>query len=117
MDESIESGTSVIDWTSSIVWRRIAGSSASGIPALTSSMSRTGLDLGDRVRDHRLEVARLHLLGQDLPPGRVDALADDHERAVEADHDLFGGRGKNGLCHAGSSSPLARASRSSLSSG
>ena len=28
----------MIDWTSSIVWRRIAGSSASGIPALTSSI-------------------------------------------------------------------------------
>ena len=38
MEESIESGTSVIDWTSCTVWARIAGSSASGMPALTSSI-------------------------------------------------------------------------------
>ena len=46
-----------------------------------------GLHLRDRVRDHGLEVAVLHLLGQLLAAGRVDALADDHERAVEPDHD------------------------------
>src|SRR5580765_8261090 len=34
----IESGTSVSDWTSWMVRARIAGSSARGIPALTSSM-------------------------------------------------------------------------------
>src|SRR6185503_6829839 len=38
MEESIERGTSVIDWTSSTVWARIPGSSASGMPALTSSI-------------------------------------------------------------------------------
>ena len=31
-----------------------------------------------------------HLLGEELAPGRVDPLADHHERPVEADHDLFG---------------------------
>ena len=36
--ESIESGRSVSDWTSWIAFARIAGSSASGMPALTSSM-------------------------------------------------------------------------------
>ena len=38
IDESIDSGRSVSDWTSRIVWARMAGSSASGMPALTSSM-------------------------------------------------------------------------------
>ena len=35
---SIDSGTSVSDCTSLIDWARIAGSSAIGMPALTSSM-------------------------------------------------------------------------------
>ena len=38
IDESIESGTSVIDCTICTARARIAGSSASGMPALTSSM-------------------------------------------------------------------------------
>ena len=38
IEESIDSGTSVIDCTSWIVLARIAGSSASGMPAFTSSM-------------------------------------------------------------------------------
>src|SRR5579862_11322 len=38
MEESMDSGTSVIDCTSWMVLARIAGSSASGMPALTSSM-------------------------------------------------------------------------------
>ncbi len=38
MEESIDSGTSVIDCTSCTVLARIAGSSASGMPAFTSSM-------------------------------------------------------------------------------
>ncbi len=38
IEESIDSGTSVIDCTSLMVWARIAGSSASGMPAFTSSM-------------------------------------------------------------------------------
>src|SRR5437763_1070479 len=38
MDESIDSGRSVIDCTSCTARARIAGSSASGMPALTSSM-------------------------------------------------------------------------------
>ena len=58
-------------------------------PGVDVEHLRTGLDLGDRVGDHRLEVAALHLLGQLLAAGRVDALADDHERPVEADHDLL----------------------------
>ena len=61
---------------------------------------RAGLDLRDRVGDDGLEIAVLHLLGKLLAAGRVDALADDHERAIEADHDLLRRRGKHGLCHA-----------------
>ena len=38
IEESIDRGTSVIDCTSFTTSARIAGSSASGIPALTSSM-------------------------------------------------------------------------------
>src|SRR5579862_4889657 len=38
MEESIDNGTSVIDCTSCTAWARIAGSSASGMPALTSSI-------------------------------------------------------------------------------
>ena len=44
---------------------------------------RAGLDLGDRVALDPAEVAGLHLLGQELATGRVDALADDDERPVE----------------------------------
>ena len=77
---------------------------------------RARLDLRDRVGDDGVEVAGLHLLGQHLAAGRVDALADDDERAVEPDHDLLRGRGEDGLGHAGSSSPLARTSRASRSS-
>jgi hypothetical protein len=51
-----------------------------------------GLDLGDRIGLDPAEVARLHLGGEQLAAGRVDAFADHHERSVEADHD-FGGRG------------------------
>jgi hypothetical protein len=47
-----------------------------------------GLDLGDRVALDPREVAGLHLLHEDPAAGRVDALADDHERLVVADHDL-----------------------------
>ena len=47
-----------------------------------------GLDLGEHVALDPAEVAGLHLLGQELAAGRVDPLADDHERAVEADDDL-----------------------------
>ena len=60
---------------------------------------RTGLDLRDRVRDDRLEVPRRHLLRELLAPGRVDPLADDHERTREADDDLPRGARENGVGH------------------
>ena len=53
-----------------------------------------GLDLGDRVALDAAEVAGLHLLGEQLAAGRVDALADDRERPVEADDDLAGRRAR-----------------------
>ena len=45
------------------------------------------------------EVARPHLLGEELAAGRVDPLADDHERPVVADDDLAGRRADDGLGH------------------
>ena len=60
---------------------------------------RAGLDLGQRVALDPAEVAGLHLLGEQLPAGRVDALADDHERPVEADDDLARGRADDGVGH------------------
>ena len=51
---------------------------------------RAGLHLRERVGDDPRIIARRHLGGEDLAAGRVDALTDDDERAVEADDDLFG---------------------------
>ena len=34
----MDSGTGTSDWTSRIAWARMAGSSASGMPAFTSSI-------------------------------------------------------------------------------
>ena len=58
-----------------------------------------GLDLGEDVALDPAEVAGLHLLGQELAPGRVDPLADDDERPVEADDDLAGGGADDGVGH------------------
>ncbi len=58
-----------------------------------------GLDLGDHVALDAAEVAGLHLLGQELATGRVDALADDDERAVEADHGFARVGADDGVCH------------------
>ncbi len=52
IEESIESGTSVSDCTSFTVSARIAGSSASGMPAFTSSMWAPGRHLRLRIGDH-----------------------------------------------------------------
>ena len=58
-----------------------------------------GRDLGEDVALDPAEVAGLHLLGQRLATGRVDALADDDERAIEAEHDLAGGGAQDRLGH------------------
>ena len=42
-------------------------------------------DLGQRVLDHRVEIAGLHFGGELLAARRVDALADHREGPVEAD--------------------------------
>ncbi len=55
-----------------------------------------------RVALDAAEVARLHLLGEELPAGRVDPLADDRERPVEADDDLARRRRDDRLGHDGS---------------
>ena len=58
-----------------------------------------GLDLREDVAFDAAEVARLHLFGQELAAGRVDPLADDHERSVEADDDLARVGAENGVGH------------------
>jgi hypothetical protein len=63
-----------------------------------------GRHLGQRVGLDRAVVARRHLGGQLLAAGRVDALADDAERAVEADGHLLLGRAEDGLRHGVSNS-------------
>ena len=113
IDESIDSGTSVIACTSLIARASSAGSSASGMPALTSSMWAPRRDLGEGVGLDAAEVTGLHLLGEQLAAGRVDALADHDERSVEADHDLPGRRADHGVGHDGILHAAAR-SRPSL---
>ena len=77
----------------------MAGSSASGMPGVDVEHVGAGLDLGQDVALDPAEVAVLHLLGQQLPAGRVDPLADDHERLVRADHDRPAGRPDDGPGH------------------
>ena len=79
----------------------MAGSSASGMPGVDVEHLGAGLDLGQDVALDAAEVAGLHLLGQGLAPGRVDALADDHERPVEADDDLARRGAEEGVGHVG----------------
>ena len=71
----------------------------------------TGGDLGDGIGLDPAEVAALQLLGEELAPRRVDPLADHHERPVEADHHLPGGRAEDGLGHAFSSAATASCSQ------
>ena len=59
-----------------------------------------GLDLRGVSSCDRREVAALELLGELLAPGRVDALADDAERLVDADRDGLGPRSA-GRCPSG----------------
>jgi hypothetical protein len=51
---------------------------------------RAGGDLGEGVGLDPAEVAVLHLLGEQLPSGRVDAFADDDEAVAAADDDFPG---------------------------
>ena len=66
--------------------RRLVGERDAGVDV---EHLRARLDLRDRVGDDGVEVAGRHLLGELLAAGRVDPLADDDERPVEADHDLL----------------------------
>jgi hypothetical protein len=59
--------------------------------APASTCARVGLDAA--------EITRGHFGGEELAPGRIDALADDHERAVEGD-DLARGGADDGVGHA-----------------
>ena len=89
IDESIDSGTSVIDctsWTGAREDRRFVGERYAGVDV---EHVRAGLDLRARIGFDAAEVAGRHFRGQNLAPGRIDALADDDEGPVEADHDLL----------------------------
>jgi hypothetical protein len=66
------------------------GSSASGMPALTSSQ---------RLGDDAAEIAGGHFRGEQFSARRIDALADHDETAVEADDDFLGSRGDSGFGH------------------
>ena len=68
--------------------RRLIGERNSGI-----DVEHVGarLDLGARIRLDAAEVAGRHFGGEDLAPRRIDALADDDERSIEADDDFLGG--------------------------
>jgi hypothetical protein len=60
---------------------------------------RTGGNLSQRISLDPTEVAVLHLFSQQLAAGRVDALADHHERPIEADRDLSRRRTKRCVRH------------------
>src|SRR3546814_17021468 len=60
---------------------------------------RAGCDLGQAVGLDAAEVAGGHLGGEFLAPRRVDALADDAERLIEADHQFLGMRADDGTGH------------------
>ena len=99
IDESIDSGTSVSAWTSLHrlrQQRRLVGERDAGVDV---EHVGAGLDLGDGVGLDAAEVAGLHLLGEQLAAGRVDPLADHHERAAEPDHHLPGRRAQDGVGH------------------
>ena len=92
--------------------RRLVGERNPGVDV---QHVRAGLHLRARVGFDAAEIARGHFGGEQLAPGRIDALADDHERAIEADDDLARGGTDDGVGHAGafdSSTPCARTSRS-----
>jgi len=58
-----------------------------------------GLDLGQRIGLDAAVVAGRHLGGQQLAARRIDALPDEHEGTLEADDDLLGRRGDDGVGH------------------
>src|SRR5262249_50759976 len=60
---------------------------------------RAGFDLGDGVGADAAVVAGRHLGREQLAPGRVDALADEDERPLEADDGLLGRGADDGIGH------------------
>ncbi len=78
--------------------RRLVGQRDAGVDV---EHLGAGLDLGQDIALDAAEVAGLHLLGKSLAAGRVDPLADDHERAVEADDDLARRGTEEGVGHVG----------------
>ena len=84
----MQRGTSVSDWTSSIVPGQDRGLVGEWDARVHVEHVRARLDLGDRVRHHGVEHTGGHLLRELGSPGRVDPLADDHEGSVAADDHL-----------------------------
>src|SRR5579863_1795492 len=60
---------------------------------------RPGFDLCAGIGLDTREVSRRHLGCEDLAARGIDALADDHERAVEADDDFARGGTDDGVGH------------------
>ena len=74
------------------------------------------LDLRDRVGDDAAVVTGRHLGGEQLAPRRIDALADHHEAALEADDDFLLVRGEKRVGH-GTMDPCERRLRRAASQG
>ena len=60
---------------------------------------RTSLDLGERIGLDAAVITARHFCREHLAPGRIDALADDDERSIEADTHFLGGRTEQRVCH------------------
>ena len=76
--------------------RRLVGQRDAGVDV---QHVRAGCHLRQRVGLDAAEVAGRHLGGEDLAPGRIDALADHDEGPVEADDDFAGGGTDDGVGH------------------
>ena len=70
IDESIDSGTSVIDCTSVTACARIAGLVGERDSRVDVEHVRAGFHLRERVRGHASEIAGRHLGGENLAAGR-----------------------------------------------
>ncbi len=77
-------------------YRRLIGQRDAGVDI--EHLGTRG-NLRPRVGFDPAEVSRSHFRRQDLAPGRIDALADHDERALEADDDFAGCGADDGVGH------------------